>query len=161
MPEDEALTPSGNADGPEAAAVTAGGEPAALAAQVPCVVLVVDDDTRILEMLRWALEDEGLAVLTALSGRQALAHLQAVRPNLVILDYTLEVLDGPRTAALLREACGESLPILLLSGDGHIARKAAQVGAYAYLRKPFDVADVLARVAEGLNGPASAASSEP
>jgi DNA-binding response OmpR family regulator len=114
------------------------------------VVLVVDDDPHVGASLHWALEDEGLAVETAADGREALERAAARPPALVLLDLTLPVLDGYDAARALRAAHGAALPILVITGDGQAPEKAARVGAYAYVRKPFDVGDLLATVRCGL-----------
>jgi two-component system, OmpR family, response regulator len=114
-------------------------------------VLVVDDDPRVRQMISWALEEEGLGVETAEDGQQALLRAAEFRPTLVILDITLPILDGYGVAAGLRVAHGEALPILAITADGSAAEKARRVGAYAYLRKPFDVEDLLLAVQQGLN----------
>lgn len=116
----------------------------------PPAVLVVDNDVHVLGLLRWALEDEGFMVMTASNGQGALEVVREQRPAVVVLDYTMAVIDGPRTAQLLRQACGEHLPVLLLSGDGNAARKAQEVRAYEFVRKPFDVYHLVAAVWRGL-----------
>ena len=114
------------------------------------LVLVVDDDPRIRQMISWALEEEGFGVETAEDGQQALERAAGRRPELVILDMTLPVLDGYGVAAGLRLAHGDALPILAITADGSAAEKARRVGAYTYLKKPFDVEDLLRAVQQGL-----------
>ena len=118
------------------------------AAGVP--ILVVEDDPRIREIIRWALEDEGYAVTTAADGRQALERAAAAPPALVVLDMMLPILDGPAVAAGLRAAPRPMPPIVLVTADGRAAEKAARVGAFAYLHKPFDLDDLIAVVRRGL-----------
>ena len=118
-----------------------GGEP---------LVLVVDDDPGVRQMIRWALEDEGLAVETAQDGQEALDRAAGRVPAVVILDITLPVLDGYGVAAGLRAAHGGALPILAITANGNAAAKARRIGAYAYLRKPFDVDELLGAVQRGL-----------
>ncbi|HEV7664987.1 MAG TPA: response regulator [Chloroflexota bacterium] len=115
-------------------------------------VLVVDDDPRIRRTLRWALEDDGLEVETAADGRRALERASARRPALVVLDLTLPILDGYDVAIGLRTVYGTSVPILAISADGDAAAKARAAGAYGYLRKPFDLDDLIAAVHRGLAG---------
>jgi DNA-binding response OmpR family regulator len=113
-------------------------------------VLVVDDDVRVRQVLQWALEDEGFAVETAEDGRQALARATEHPPDLVVLDITLPILNGYMVARALRETHGAQLPVLAITGDGQAPLKAERAGAYAYLRKPFDVAELVAAVRRGL-----------
>jgi CheY-like chemotaxis protein len=79
------------------------------------VVLVVDDDPHVRASLRWALEDEGLAVETAADGREAVERAAARPPTLVLLDLTLPVLDSYAAARALRAGHGAGLPILAIT----------------------------------------------
>jgi DNA-binding response OmpR family regulator len=115
-------------------------------------VLVVDDDAQVRQAIRWALEDEGLAVLTAASGREALALSVERLPDLVVLDLTLPEMDGYAVARSLRAEHGQPFPILVITADGLASTKAGRVGAYAYLRKPFRIEDLLEAVRTGLSG---------
>ena len=120
-------------------------------------VLVVDDDPRILQTIRWALEDEGLAVTEASDARQALATVDAARPGMVVLDYGLPDQNGGVLAAALRSRLSQperpAPLILLITADGRAAEKAQLAGAFAYLHKPFDVDELVRLVREGLEGP--------
>jgi DNA-binding response OmpR family regulator len=109
-------------------------------------VLVVDDDAQMRQVLQWALEDDGLDVETAADGRAGIELGRARRPGVLILDMTLPVLDGYEVASALREAWGETLPIIMVTGDGRAAQKARELGALAYLRKPFEVRELLLAV---------------
>jgi len=116
------------------------------------VLLVVDDDPRMRQTIRWALEDEGLLVETAADGRQAIDCAMRRRPALVVLDIGVPIFNGYEVAAALREKYGDGLPILTVTADGRAAEKAQQVGAFAHLPKPFEVDDLVAAVRRGLNG---------
>ena len=113
-------------------------------------VLVVDDDPRVRLAIQWALEDAGLHVVTAEDGERAVEHALATRPEVMVLDMTLPLVDGSEVARLVRATHGESLPILVITADGHAAEKAERVGAYAYVRKPFDVSDLVEAVRRGV-----------
>jgi two-component system response regulator ResD len=112
-------------------------------------VLVVDDDRRMRELLRLALEEEGFVVATAADGPQAIALAAAGRPGLVVLDLTLPRADGFAVAEAVRGLHG-AVPILVITADGGAAEKAERVGAVGYLRKPFDVEELTALVARAL-----------
>jgi DNA-binding response OmpR family regulator len=114
------------------------------------IVLVVDDDSRIRQAIQWALEDEGFDVDTAADGLQALDIGLARRPDIVLLDLTLPGLDGYRVAQGLRAAHGTGLPILAMTADGRAEFKAAQAGAYAFMRKPFELDELLESLRRGL-----------
>ena len=115
----------------------------------PPHVLVVDDDADIRVAIGEVLSDEGMSVDAASDGSEALERANAQRPSLVILDITLPVVDGFAVADRLRERYGR-LPILAITADGRAAQKAQRVGAYAYLRKPFELEDMIALVKRGL-----------
>jgi CheY-like chemotaxis protein len=117
----------------------------------PPMVLVVDDDARVREVIQWALEDEGFEVETAADGLQAVARGTARRPDLVLLDLTLPGLDGYRVAHDLRTAHGAGLPILAMTADGRAEAKAARAGAYAFVRKPFELAELIGSIRRGLD----------
>jgi CheY-like chemotaxis protein len=105
---------------------------------VPRTILVVDDEAGIRQFVSGALEDEGFTVATAVDGIEAVEVARRARPALVVLDMMLPRLGGHAVAAAIRETQPD-VPILVVTADGHAETKAAQVGAYAYLSKPFDI----------------------
>jgi CheY-like chemotaxis protein len=113
-------------------------------------VLVVDDDPDMLRVIRGVLEDEGFLVTTAGDGGRAVASAEQLAPDLVVLDMGLPVLDGTQVAARLRGLLGTEFPVLAITADGHAAEKASRLAAYNYLRKPFDLADLVTEVRRGL-----------
>ena len=115
------------------------------------IVLVVDDDANVREAIQWALEDEGFDVETGADGLQAIQRGVARRPDLVLLDLTLPMLDGYRVASDLRAAHGTDLPILAMTADGQAEAKAFRAGAYAFVRKPFELARLLEIIRQGLD----------
>jgi two-component system response regulator MprA len=125
--------------------VTAAGQPGPW-------VLVVDDDPHVRQAIQWALEDEGFAVEAAADGQAALELAASRRPDLVLLDITLPRLDGYAVARALRGEHGPALPILAITADGQAPEKARRVGAYAFVRKPFELDELLAAVRAGLAG---------
>ncbi len=104
------------------------------------------------QLIQAALEDEGLPVATAADGRQALRRAAQARPVLVVLDITIPRVASSEVATRLRATYGQGLPILVITADGHAAEKARQVGAYAYLKKPFELDALIAAVEQGLGG---------
>ena len=113
-------------------------------------VLVVEDDSAIRSLLRDVLELLGCAVQLAANGREALEHLQQVRPDLVLLDFMMPVMDG-RAFGLAVRGDGRTvdLPIVLMSAAPEAAQVSGEIRAQGLLRKPFDL-DELARVVEQL-----------
>lgn len=110
-------------------------------------VLVVDDDPSIVETVRAILESEGYRVLSALNGREALEVCARVTPLLMLLDMRMPVLDGWGVAAALREG-GKRFPIVVMTAAENAGRWAAEIEADDHLAKPFDLADLLDRVAK-------------
>ena len=115
-------------------------------------ILVVEDDPLLRDTLTWVLEDDGLRVMVAVDGPAALELADASAPSLVVLDMSLPGMDGFSVAAALRARFGNDFPILVITADGQARDKAARVGAYAFLHKPFDVDVLIRRVREGLRG---------
>jgi len=109
-------------------------------------VLVVDDEPKIVQLARDYLEHAGFAVVVAHDGRAALATARAQKPDLIVLDLGLPVLDGLDVARTLR---GESnVPIVMLTGRSEESDKLVglELGADDYVTKPFGVLELLARI---------------
>ena len=113
------------------------------------LVLVIDDDPQVRYLIRLALEEEGFDVATAGDGAHALQLAAERSPWLVVLDVSLPDMASVTVADQLRGAC-PAVPVLVITADGRAAEKAARLGAYAYLHKPFDVGDLVALVRRGL-----------
>ena len=128
-------------------------QPGSGTAAQPPPILVVDDDAELRTMIQWMLEDEGWRVETAGDGRQAVEQATRSRPQLVLLDMGLPVLDGDGVAAELRKLYGESLPIVVITADGHAAAKARRVGARGHLSKPFEIDELCTMVQRALQAP--------
>jgi CheY-like chemotaxis protein len=112
-------------------------------------VLIVDDDVVIRTVLRSVLEDEGIEVAEAADGQAAVDYVSRQRPALILLDMGLPILDGVAVGLRVRSLY-ESLPIIVLSADNWMVAKAQQVGAIAYLHKPFDIEALLDTVQSAL-----------
>jgi len=110
------------------------------------LILVVDDDTEILEMLRRILELEGFDVATATDGRSALTTLEDSGPDLVILDIIMPELDGFQFLDITRQR--SNVPVIMLTGkcEAESLRDALALGADDYVKKPFNPRELLARV---------------
>jgi two-component system response regulator MprA len=109
-------------------------------------VLIVDDDQKVLSMLRRTLTYDGYTVVTANDGRSALQVAQEQRPDLVVLDWRMPGLDGIEVAQRLKAADG--MPILMLTARDTIDDRVMglDAGADDYLVKPFAPAELLARL---------------
>jgi two-component system response regulator ResD len=112
-------------------------------------ILVVDDDAKIVRLVRTYLEREGYAVVTAGDGPAALAAIEEHRPALVVLDLMLPELDGRAVIrAVRRDEEAGATPILVLSARGTTLDRIAGLedGADDYLPKPFSPAELVVRV---------------
>ncbi|TMD07770.1 MAG: response regulator transcription factor [Chloroflexi bacterium] len=109
-------------------------------------ILVVDDDTKIVNLVRTYLEREGFAVVKAANGRAALEVFRQQQPRLVVLDLMLPELDGFALLRILRE--DTDVPVLILSARGSAADRVYGMneGADDYLPKPFSPAELVVRV---------------
>lgn len=117
-------------------------------------VLVVDDDPSIRIICREVLELGGYHVHDAGSANAALAEARRFRPDMIVLDVLMPGIDGYRAAEMIRadQAIG-MVPIMFLSARGDTADKvrAFRSGAEDYMVKPFDAAELLARVGKTLD----------
>ena len=112
-------------------------------------ILVVDDDAKIVRLVRTYLERDGFAVVTAADGPAALAAIEEHRPALVVLDLMLPELDGRAVIrAVRRDEEAGTTPILVLSARGTTLDRIAGLedGADDYLPKPFSPAELVVRV---------------
>jgi len=110
-------------------------------------ILIVDDDRKLLEMLRRTLAYEGYRVATAEDGRRALEQVATERPDAVVLDWMLPDLDGPEVARRLRQA-GDAVPILMLTARDAVEDRVEGLdsGTDDYLAKPFAPEELKARL---------------
>ena len=112
-------------------------------------ILIVDDQTDILEMTALVLSGAGYQVSTATSGIEALDHLALHACDLVLLDINMPVMDGWETLRLIRADDGlEHLPVVMFSVKSELRDKVfgMQEGAEDYITKPFEVDQLLYRV---------------
>ena len=107
-------------------------------------ILVVDDDPRLREMVRYTLSREGWEVREAPDGDRALREIERRPPDLVVLDVLMPGTDG---LSVCRKIAGK-MPILMLSTRGELADRVLglDLGADDYLPKPFALDELLARV---------------
>lgn len=109
-------------------------------------ILVVDDDPAILDMVTWALTEEGFEVQGATQGAEALAAIECQLPSLVLLDMTMPVMDGWEFSRRLRERYGHRIPIICMTAAKDARRRSQEIEAEAFLAKPFDLEDLFACV---------------
>jgi DNA-binding response OmpR family regulator len=109
-------------------------------------ILLVEDDTDMLDVTAYALRREGLNVIVATDGAQALRRWELERPHLVVLDVGLPRMDGFEVCRRIRQS--SSTPVILLTGlnsDEHVVR-GFRAGADDYVTKPFSPRQLAARI---------------
>jgi signal transduction histidine kinase/DNA-binding response OmpR family regulator len=117
-------------------------------------IMVIDDDGAIRAICREVLEQAGFEVRDVATSDTAVTEARRFRPDLILLDVMMPVLDGFRTAEQLRKDSTTGLtPIIFLSAKGDTADKvrAFRSGAEDYMVKPFDAAELVARVGKALD----------
>lgn len=109
-------------------------------------VLVVEDDRTLLDVLRYNLVREGYEVATATDGGQAIEVARRDKPDLLVLDVMLPVLDGFEVCRILRRQM--SVPILMLTARTEEVDRVVglELGADDYVSKPFSMRELMARV---------------
>lgn len=115
-------------------------------------ILIVDDEYAILETLEMVLLDAGYAVVTAVNGEEALRTAFKIRPDLILLDVMMPILDGFEVLLMLRARLGtKNVPVVMISGIYPVDKQEGY-GWNAWLDKPFDLPTVL-RTVEEIIGP--------
>jgi CheY-like chemotaxis protein len=109
-------------------------------------ILVVDDDPYLLGLIVDVLTIEGYQVVGARNGAEAMRSITEARPRVVLLDMQMPVLDGWEFVNLMRDN-GLNLPVVIMTGSHNAHDWAAQVKADDYLGKPFDLDDLISKVA--------------
>ena len=109
-------------------------------------VLIVEDDKNIAELLQMYLEKEGYAVTTAADGGQGLTKFRAIKPDIVLLDVMMPVMDGWSVCKTIRAE--SQTPVIMLTAKSETDDKVTGLksGADDYITKPFEMKEVLARI---------------
>lgn len=107
------------------------------------IIAIIDDDVYIGNMLETVLRKEGYGVLRAYSGTEALLLLEKQRPDLILLDLMLPGLSGEEVLKRIK-----GIPVIVLSAKAAVEDKVGLLldGAADYLTKPFETAELLARI---------------
>jgi DNA-binding response OmpR family regulator len=117
-------------------------------------VLIVDDEPNIVLSLEFLMKQQGYETRVARDGEEALAEVERFRPDLVLLDVMLPRRDGFEVCQRLRADGWSDLKILMLTAKGRDVEieKGLALGADGYVTKPFSTAELVARVADMLEG---------
>lgn len=109
-------------------------------------VLVIEDDSNIAELLRLYLEKDGYTVAIAENGAVGVAEFERLKPDLVLLDLMLPILDGFGVCREIRAV--SNVPIIMLTAKGETTDKVTglEMGADDYIVKPFEIGELKARI---------------
>jgi two-component system, OmpR family, phosphate regulon response regulator PhoB len=112
-------------------------------------VLIVEDETALVELLRYNLEQSGFRVSVAYDGEEALASVQEDVPDLILLDWMLPLMSGIEVCRQLRrQTITANLPIIMLTARGEEGDRVRglDAGADDYVSKPFSPTELVARI---------------
>ncbi|MBO1900622.1 response regulator transcription factor [Leucobacter weissii] len=116
-------------------------------------ILVVDDDRALAEMLGMVLQSEGFLAEHSADGLEAVEKFREIRPDLVLLDLMLPGLDGIEVCARIRSESGTPIIMLTARTDTVDVVRGLEAGADDYVMKPFNPAELIARVRARLREP--------
>jgi CheY-like chemotaxis protein len=116
-------------------------------------VLIVEDEFVIADLLEMALTDEGYCVLLAANGREGLELLaERTRPDLVITDYMMPILDGAGLLQAMRQSEAQrDIPVIVMSSMPEANMRERIAGYAAFVRKPFQLDAMIQLVASVLS----------
>lgn len=115
-------------------------------------VLIVDDETTIIDSLEGILSDDGFEVMHAYNGYEALKKIETHSPDIVLLDIWMPGMDGIDTLKEIKKTT-PSLPVVMITGHGSIesAVDATKSGAFDFLEKPLSIDKVMVTINNALN----------
>lgn len=110
------------------------------------LILVVDDEKRMVRFIRLNLEQDGYQVISAFNGSEALDQVRTALPNLVLLDVMMPDIDGFDVLRKIREA--STIPVIMLTAKGEEDDRirGLELGADDYITKPFSPRELVSRV---------------
>jgi len=116
---------------------------------MPKKILVVDDEAQLVDMVKVRLEANNYLVLTAFDGQEGLEKAYKDNPDLIILDLMLPQMDGYKVCALLKaDTRYNKIPIIMFTARAQDSDKkmGEKVGADAYITKPFEPEELIAKI---------------
>ena len=116
-------------------------------------ILVVDDNSKNLRLLKDILEDENFTVFTANNGLPVLEMTHNIKPDIILLDVMMPGMDGFEVCKLLKGDYEiKNIPVIMVTAKTESAdlKKALEIGAFDYVKKPIDEMEVIARVKSAL-----------
>jgi len=131
---------------------------------MPGTIAIVEDESNIVELIKYNLDREGYKTISANNGRKGLEMIKQELPDLVILDLMLPELDGLSVCKQLRsDPQTKSIPIIILTAKSEEADRVLglEMGADDYVTKPFSPRELVARVRAVLRRSGAADEEEP
>lgn len=110
------------------------------------LILVVDDEARMVRFIQLNLEHDGFRVITAYNGREALEQVRSQLPNLILLDVMMPDLDGFDVLERIREQSAVPVIMLTAKGEEDDRVRGLELGADDYVTKPFSPRELVSRV---------------
>ena len=109
-------------------------------------ILLVEDDSTLLSVIKYNLDKEGYTVFTAADGAKAVETARSVKPDLIVLDIMLPEIDGLEVCRILRRE--SNVPVIMLTAKSEEIDKVVglEIGADDYMTKPFSMKELMARV---------------
>lgn len=115
---------------------------------MPKKILICDDDPGIIEMLELILEETGHMIISEINSLNVKAILDKEKPDLLLMDLWMPVLSGDQVLKLIRhQNSTKTLPVIIISASSDGKEIAYNAGANDYLAKPFDINELLHKVA--------------
>ncbi|MCC5467325.1 response regulator [Pelosinus baikalensis] len=116
-------------------------------------VLVIDDQPGIRRLLMEVLSEEGDAVHTAANGYEGIQKVKDLKPVLILMDMKMPGMDGIETLRELKRLNQANKVIMMTAyGELELVNIAKELGAYAYITKPFDIIDLCSMIATLISG---------
>lgn len=111
-------------------------------------ILVAEDEPMLLKTIELKLKKEGYEVFTTIDGRDAVAKIEALNPDLVITDIMMPYVSGLEIISIIRKKEGKKIPIIILSAmdQENVVMEAFDLGADDYITKPFSLNELAIRV---------------
>ena len=111
-------------------------------------ILVIEDAPENIHLISGILKDKGYQVSIATNGRTGLQILERLRPDLILLDVVMPEMDGFETCQRIKASAARDIPLIFLTGRSESADivRGFELGAVDYVSKPFNAAELLARV---------------
>jgi DNA-binding response OmpR family regulator len=106
-------------------------------------VLVVEDNPVIGQFITTALREEGCEVMTTWNGADALEEIRSFRPDLIVLDMWLPIMQGQTFLEIHRQSRESQAPVIAITASSNLAEKAKELGAAEVFHKPFDLNEFL------------------